>query len=173
LGELIGGENSMQRGIGDFNTLLDKHFKMAFHMEVVFEKLSRKVDKILEMVASGDAVENAGGSGSTSAAHKVDKLIQPALIQLQDALHELDLPNNRAAIKFHNAFIKKYYDLLLYCQKYNTSKVSNAPEHKVSHEFVKNQKTNIRNYRQNNDGSFAKEPRYLKFLYYLGVTSGK
>jgi hypothetical protein len=59
----------------DFNTLLDKHFKMAFHMEVVFEKLSGKVDKILEMVASGDAVENAGGSGSTSAAYKVDKLI--------------------------------------------------------------------------------------------------
>jgi hypothetical protein len=37
------------------------------------------------------------------------------------------------------------------------------------YEFVENQRTNICNYKHNNEGPFAKELRYMKFLKYLGV----
>ncbi len=40
----------------------------------------------------------------------------------------------------------------------------------IKYEFVKNQKTNLCNYKQNNEGPFAKDPKYIKFLKYLGVT---
>lgn len=67
--------------------------------------------------------------------------------------------------KFHNVFVKKYYDLLLYYQKHNTFKVSNAPEYNTLYEFIKNQKKNICNYKQNNEDPFAKELRVS--LYHL------
>jgi hypothetical protein len=123
LRQLIGGVNSMQRAMGEFNALLDKHFKMVFHMEVVFEKLSGKVDRILETVTGDDVVENSGGSAIASTFHKATKLTHPALIQLRDALQDLDIPKDKPPRKFHNAFVKKYYELLLYYQKHNTSKV--------------------------------------------------
>ncbi len=73
-------------------------------------------------------------------------------------------------MKFHNTFRQKYNELLLYYQKHNNSKIRNTPENKVLYEFVKNQKTNLRMYQQNNNGPFAKDPRYIKFLKYLGIT---
>ena len=169
LRELIGGVNSMQRAMREFNMLLDKHFKITFHMEVVSEKLSGKVDRILESVTGDGVVENSGGSAIASTSRKANTLTHPALIQLRDALQELDIPEDKPSRKFHNAFVKKYNELLLYFQKHNTSKVTNNPEYKTLYEFVKNQKTNIRNYKLNNEGPFAKEPRYMKFLKYLGV----
>ncbi|MFY7881333.1 MAG: hypothetical protein ACOVR6_03485 [Fimbriimonas sp.] len=78
LRELIGGVNSMQRAMREFNTLLDKHFKMSFHMEVVSEKLSGKIDRILESVTGEGVVENSGGSAiaSTRLAKQIRLLIQ-------------------------------------------------------------------------------------------------
>jgi hypothetical protein len=148
------------------DTLLDKHYKMSFHMEAMLDKLAKQVDRIYEIVAGEDAAESGGGL----AGWKAKKLTHPDLIKLRDELNALDLPQDRNRVKFHNTFSEKYNHLLLYYQKHNNSKVHNTPENKVLYDFVKNQKTNLRMYQQNNDGPFAKDTRYIKFLKYLGVT---
>jgi urease gamma subunit len=149
------------------NELMDKSTKMAIHMDIVVDKLFKMVEQIFKVVADGDAVDTAGACSLT---RKVEMLSHPDLIKLRDSLEALGLPDDQNLRKFHNAFVKEYNQLLLYYQKHNTSKISSTPEHKVLYEFVKNQKTNLRNYKQNNDGPFAKDPKYIKFLKYLGVT---
>ena len=143
--------------------------------EVEMKEKKDRVDDALH--ATRAAVEEgivAGGGVDNAAAafipNKVQKLTHPDLIDLRDRLALIDLPEEPTLKKFHNAFVKKYNELLLYYEKYNTAKISSAPEHKTLYEFVKNQKTNIRNYKQNNEGPFAKDPTYIKFLRTLGVT---
>ena len=42
-------------GFNQIEMLLDKHYKMSFHMEVMLDKLAKKVDRIYEIVDSEDA----------------------------------------------------------------------------------------------------------------------
>ncbi len=37
-------------GFNQIDTLLDKHYKMSFHMEVMLDKLAKKVDRIYEIL---------------------------------------------------------------------------------------------------------------------------
>lgn len=158
---------SLSDAMNKFNDLMEKVARMVVHMDVVQDKLFKMSDAIYQAVIAGDGVDNAAAA---SIPNKVQKLTHPDLIELRDKLAAIDLPEDQSRKKFHNAFVKKYNELLLYYQKYNTAKVSSALEHKTLYEFVKNQKTNIRNYKQNNEGPFAKDPTYIKFLKYLGVT---
>ena len=158
---------SLSDGMNKFNDLMEKVARMVVHMDNVQDKLFKMVDAVYQAVVAGGGVDNAAAAFNPN---KVQKLTHPDLIELRDKLALIDLPEEPTLKKFHNAFVKKYNELLLYYEKYNTAKISSAPEHKTLYEFVKNQKTNIRNYKQNNEGPFAKDPTYIKFLRTLGVT---
>jgi hypothetical protein len=79
---------NVTNGFNQIDTLLDKHYKMSFHMEVMLDKLAKKVDKVLETIAGEDAAE----SGGSLAVSKAKKLTHPDLIKLRDELNELNLP---------------------------------------------------------------------------------
>ncbi len=122
--EIASRIRNVTNGFNQIEMLLDKHYKMSFHLEVMLDKLAKKVDRIYEIVAGKDAAESGGGLAGS----KAQKLTLPDLIKLREELNALDLPKDRNRVKFHNTFSEKYNQLLLYYQKHNTSKVRNTPE---------------------------------------------
>jgi hypothetical protein len=152
-------------GMKMYQLTLENVFKMVTHVEVMTDKFSRKMDQLLDKLGGSDAGDGAGIVKSSTG----DVLTHPDLMNLRDRLAALEIADDRSLKKFHNAFVQKYTELLLHYQKHGNCKVNQA-ENKVLYEFVKNQKTNLRNYWENSEGPFAKDSRYVKFLKYLGVT---
>jgi hypothetical protein len=74
-------------------------------------------------------------------------------------------------IKYHEAFLKGYLELLLYCQQYGTIKVPKQINKSLS-EWVHNQCTYIGDYKKKKEGTKFwdnKEDRYMNILNALGV----
>jgi hypothetical protein len=74
-------------------------------------------------------------------------------------------------IKYHEAFLKGYLELLLFCQQYGTIKVPRAIN-KSLNEWLHNQRTYIGDYKKKKAGTKFwdnKEDRYMKILNALGV----
>jgi hypothetical protein len=74
-------------------------------------------------------------------------------------------------IKYHEAFLKGYLELLLFCQQYGTTKVPMAIK-KSLNEWLHNQHTYIGDYKKKKAGTKFwdnKEDRYMKILNALGV----
>jgi len=74
-------------------------------------------------------------------------------------------------IKYHEAFLKGYLELLLFCQQYGTIKVPRATN-KSLNEWLHNQRTYIGDYKKKKAGTKFwdnKEDRYMKILNALGV----
>ena len=74
-------------------------------------------------------------------------------------------------IKYHEAFLKGYLELLLFCQQYGTIKVPRAIN-KSLNEWLHNQRTYIGDYKKKKAGTKFwdnKEDRYVKILNALGV----
>jgi len=151
--------------------------KMQMFLERMVEKLSEKQDRMMEMLLGGTATAGvclAGGGGGNAVAvggttvpTRGATLTHPNLIQLNTAIERLPEPVDVNQRKFHRAFVSKYKDLLMYYQVKNHSNVL-LREDKVLHEFVKNQKTNLR-LELEGKGPLAKDARYKPFLRYLGI----
>jgi hypothetical protein len=74
-------------------------------------------------------------------------------------------------IKYHEAFLKEYLELLLFRQQYSTIKVPKAID-KSLNEWLHNQRTLIGDYKKQKAGTKFwdnKEDRYVKILNALGV----
>ena len=74
-------------------------------------------------------------------------------------------------IKYHEAFLKNYLELLLYRQQYATVKVPRQLNESL-HNWLHNQKTLIGDYKKKKPGTKFwdnKEDRYVKILNALGV----
>jgi hypothetical protein len=74
-------------------------------------------------------------------------------------------------IKYHEAFLKGYLELLLFCQQYGTIKVPMAINKSLI-EWLHNQRTYIGDYKKKKAGTKFwdnKEDRYVKILNALGV----
>jgi len=74
-------------------------------------------------------------------------------------------------IKYHEAFLKGYLELLLFRQQYGTIKVPRAIN-KSLNEWLHNQRTYIGDYKKKKAGTKFwdnKEDRYVKILNALGV----
>jgi hypothetical protein len=138
-------------------------------MERVVEKMEIKVDMLFELMGPDNAGPNSPSSSLRGNKGKAIKLSHPDLIKLYHKVVGMEV-TGREMTKFHNSFVHKYRLLLLFYQKHNHHKV-NMKDDKILYEFIKNQKTNLRLYAEG-QGPFAKEPRYIKLLQYLGITYG-
>jgi len=74
-------------------------------------------------------------------------------------------------IKYHEAFLKGYLELLLYCQQYGTIKVPKAINESLNN-WLHNQHTLIGDYKKQKAGTKFwdnKEDRYVNILNALGA----